>query len=135
MTTKTTLHVRVEPEEDFDNRIRKKLAAANASRTDALDGEPVLSVPDVATLETILGEKNLELIRTIAQEEPGSIRELSRLVERDIKNVSQAVNRLSAIGVVELVADGRAKKPRVHYDELEITYRLRDSDGQQTVTA
>lgn len=120
------LHVRVEPEADFDARVAGKLQAVDDGRFGDLDGETVLSVPDEETLESVFSGKNLELVRTIAREEPGSLRELARIAGRDIKNVSRAANRLAEVGVVDLVTDGRAKRPRVPYDELEITYRLCD---------
>lgn len=123
----TTLHVRVEPAEGFDERVAEKLQSVESGDVGELDGEPVLSVPDERTLATVFDGKNLELVGTIATEQPGSIRELARLVDRDVKNVSGAANRLAEIGVVDLVPDGRAKRPVVPYDELEITYRLREA--------
>ena len=76
----------------------------------------------------MLSAKNLELVRTIATEEPESVRELARLVDRDIKNVSAALNRLKAIGLVELEASGRAKKPRVWYDHVELDIQVTPDD-------
>ena len=72
----------------------------------------------------MLRAKNIELIRTTAPEEPESVRELARLFDCDIKNVSTALNRLEEIGLVELEDGGRAKRPTVWYDHVEIVIRL-----------
>lgn len=130
-----TLHVRIESQVAFDDRIAAKLRSVEAGQLAELDGESVLSLPDADAVETVFGGKNLELVRTIAVAEPESIRELARHVDRDIKNVSRAVNRLAEIGVVDLAADGRAKRPRVPYDEIELTYRLRDPDADAELPA
>ena len=58
-----------------------------------LADEHVLSLPDEQALERVLNTKNLELLRTIADKEPASVRELARLVDRDVSNVSAALNR------------------------------------------
>jgi predicted transcriptional regulator len=121
----TTLHVRVEPHEAVEDRVAAKLRAIDEGQRAELDGDPVLSVPDEETLEAILSSKNLELIKTTATAEPKSLRALARLVERDIKNVSEAMGRLAELGLVDLETEGRAKRPRVPYDELEVTYPLR----------
>lgn len=131
----TTLHVRVESSDAFDDRVAEKLGAIDDGRIANLDGEPVLSIPDEGTLESVLSEKNLELLKTTVNAEPGSIRELARLVERDIKNVSRAVDHLSEIGLVQIESAGRAKRPRVPYDELEVTYPLRESESDSEVVA
>lgn len=131
----TTLHVRVESKADFDERVLEKLRMIDAGEIENLDGEPVLSVPNEETLGTVLHDKNLELIRTTANEEPKSLRELARLVDRDIKNVSRAVNRLAEIGLIELESAGRAKQPRVPYDELEVTYPISDTGENDELTA
>ncbi|WP_247730687.1 hypothetical protein [Halovivax limisalsi] len=68
--------------------------------------------------------KHLELVRTIATEELESVREFARLVDRDGKPVSTALNRLEAIGLVELESDGRSKKPTVWYDRVDIDIRV-----------
>lgn len=126
----TTLHVRVESSDAFDDRVVEKLAAIDDGRLADLDGEPVLTIPDEETLERVLSEKNLELLRTTVNAEPDSIRELARLVDRDIKNVSRAVDRLTEVGLVRIESAGQAKRPRVPYDELEVTYPLRESESE-----
>ena len=130
----TTLHVSVESQEAASDRIAEKMGAIDEGERAMLDGEPVVSLPDEATLEAVLSSANLELLQTTAQAEPESLRALARLVGRDIKNVSEAMRRLEAVGLVDLESAGRAKRPRVPYDELEVTYSLRgDEDAEVSV--
>lgn len=125
----TTLHIRIETIQDFDDRVSEKLRKIDEGQIADLEGEPVLSLQDESALASILSGHNLELLRTTARNEPSSMRELARLVGRDIKNVSQAVNELAELGLIDLETEGRSKRPRVPYDELEVTYPLREGES------
>ncbi len=117
MTT-NTLHITVESTAEFFEAALEDVRRLEAD--EEVDDEYVLSLPDEEALERVLSAKNLELVRTIATAEPESVRELARLVDRDIKNVSTALNRLAELGLVELEDVGRAKKPTVWYEHVEI---------------
>ena len=56
-------------------------------------------------------KKRLELIKTIMNEEPNSIRELSIQVERNIKNVFEDLKMLSNINIIDFEKIGKCKKP------------------------
>jgi len=132
MTT-NTLHITVEPTAAF---FEAALEDVRQIETDEdVDDEYVLSLPDEEALERVLSAKNLELVRSIATEEPESVRDLARLVDRDIKNVSTALNRLEAIGLVELEDSGRAKQPRVWYDHVEIDIQVTPDDADDSDAA
>lgn len=77
----------------------------------------------------------LDLLRTIARDEPQSIRDTARLVDRDIKQVSENLERLAAYDIIEFVDDGRAKRPVVPYDEIDIQLPLRSSISQDAAPA
>lgn len=121
MTT-NTLHITVEPTTEFFEAALEDVRRLEADED--LDDEYVLSLPDEEALERVLSAKNLELVRTIASQEPESVRELARLVDRDIKNVSTALNRLEELGLVGLEDEGHAKKPTVWYDHVEIDIQV-----------
>ncbi|WP_115862829.1 HVO_A0114 family putative DNA-binding protein [Halorussus litoreus] len=124
-TEPTTLTIRVESAESF---FEDALDDLERLESDDVEESHVLSLPDEDALDRVLNPKNLELLRTTLNREPASVRELARFVERDVKNVSTAVNELAELGVVELEAEGRAKRPVVWYDEIEVRYSLRDRD-------
>ncbi|EMA07939.1 MULTISPECIES: HVO_A0114 family putative DNA-binding protein [Haloferax] len=120
--TENTLTVRVESNDEFFDRALE--AAAKADAGELTDDHTGVSLPDEAALARVLSEKNLELIRTTAREEPKSLRELARLVDRDIKNVSNAINDLAELGLVEFEQDGRSKRPVVWYSDIHVEYDL-----------
>lgn len=78
-----------------------------------------LTLP-VERLPEVINADNIELIRTIAREEPESILELARLVDRDVRQLHDAVTELETLGLIELDEDGRAKKPTVWYDIISV---------------
>ncbi|GAA0297640.1 MarR family transcriptional regulator [Halarchaeum salinum] len=122
-----TLHITVESTSDFFDAA---LADVRQLEADAdLDDEYVLSLPDEQALERVLNAKNLTLLRTIADEQPESIREIARQVDRDVKNVSTALAELEELGLVRFEQDGRAKQPVVWYDHLEIDVSLSTLSG------
>lgn len=73
-----------------------------------------------------------EFIRAIATVEPESLRELSRFLDRDVKNVLMAVNRLEELGLVDLEETGRAKKPTVWYDRIEIDVQVGPTNDDES---
>ncbi|MFC7081037.1 MarR family transcriptional regulator [Halorussus caseinilyticus] len=129
-TDPTTLTIRVQSAESF---FEDALADLERLEPDEeVEERHVLSLPDEEALDRVLNPKNLALLRTTLNQDPASVRELARLVGRDVKNVSTAINELAELGVVELVRDGRAKRPVVWYDEIEVRYALRDPDSDST---
>lgn len=128
-----TLHVTVESTSEFFEEAREDLNRLDSGAD--LDDRYVLSLPDEQALERVLNAKNLQLLRTIANERPESIRELARLVDRDVKNVSTALSRLEAVGLVRFDHDDRAKRPIVWYDGIDIDIRLTDRTPEDAGTA
>ncbi|RDZ39550.1 hypothetical protein C5B91_19485 [Haloferax sp. Atlit-10N] len=120
--TENTLTVRVESSDEFFDRALE--AAAKVDAGELTDGHTGVSLQDETTLARVLSEKNLDLIRAIAREEPQSLRELARLVDRDIKNVSKAINDLAQLGLVEFKQDGQSKRPVVWYSKIHVEYDL-----------
>jgi len=76
-----------------------------------------------------LDPRAIDPLRTIARDEPESMREAARLVERDIKDVSSNLERLAEYGIVEFVEEGRSKRPVVPFDDIEVRLPLRGDDG------
>lgn len=72
-------------------------------------------------LGEVFNERTYRLLRVIRDDEPESIRETARLVDRDVKNVHQELSRLEALGVIRFVEDGQAKRPVFPYDDLVIS--------------
>jgi len=120
-----TLHIQIETADEFFEQVKNDAAAVDEDSD--VDDVDVLSVPDLATLSRVLSKTNLELIQAIADHEPDSMRAAARLVERDIKNVSEDLNFLAELDIVEIETVGRAKRPVVSYDDIEVDIPVRDS--------
>ena len=86
-----------------------------------------LSFETTDQLAQVFTPRAIDLLPAIAQNEPASIREAARLVDRDIKQVAKNLERLEEYGVVEFVHEGRAKRPLVPYDEIDIRLSLRET--------
>ena len=116
------MHVRFR--EGDTERVEQTLDALDRGETPDPYFERVYNDPD--ELHRITRPKNLELLRIIAREEPASIRETARFVERDVRQVHQNLEELEALGLVEFEETARAKRPMVWYDELNVELPLAD---------
>lgn len=85
---------------------------------------------DSDQLHQVTRPKNLELLRTIAREEPAGIRETARLVGRDVRQVHRNLTELEALGLIDFETEGQSKRPRVWYDTIEVDLPLLESDGE-----
>ena len=124
-----TLKVTVGERDRLDQRTRRRIKAAQEG--EALDdSQPVLNFGSYAELSRLLSQKNLELLDAVFEHEPESIREAAELVNRDYKQVHRNLSELEDIGVIEFEGggSGRAKKPILAYDGLEIDIPFADSD-------
>lgn len=119
-----TLHVRIDSKSDRSD-LEDTLTALDAGNHEDVDPKPsTLSVEDLETFGRIFRPTNLELLEAIADHEPESIRELARLVDRHPPEVTQNVTELADYGLVELEENGRAKRPTIWYDEIDVDIPL-----------
>ncbi|QPV64289.1 transcriptional regulator [Halosimplex litoreum] len=131
-----TLKVTVGERDRLDQRTRQRIAAAqDGEHLD--DAQPVLNFGSYAELSRLLSRTNLELLETIFEHGPESIREAAELVDRDYKQVHRNLSELEDIGVVEFEGggSGRAKKPVLAYDGLEIDIPFARSDDSTGTAA
>ena len=117
----STLKVTVGERDRLDQRTRSRIRAAQEGE-DLDDAQPVLNFGSYAELSRLLSPKNLELLETIFEHDPESIRETAELVGRDYKQVHRNLSELEDIGVIEFEGggSGQARKPKLAYDGLEI---------------
>ena len=111
-----------------------RAAFARVRRGDLTPQEPGLYFETVENLRRILTEKRFDLLLAITHHHPGSVRALADQVGRDYKNVSEDVDLLRQLGLVELEdREGRGgpKAPIVPYDEIHVTIMLRPEGEAQ----
>ena len=124
--TERVLHIRFK--RSNTDRIEDTLRAIDAGE----DPEPYFECTfhESDQLHQVTRPKNLELLRTIAREEPSGIRETARLVDRDVRQVHRNLRELESLGLLEFEAVGQSKRPTVWYDTIEVELPLLDSSGE-----
>ena len=115
-----TLHIRFRESSDRD--VGDVLDAIDRGERVEPYFEVVYHDPD--DVHRVTRPQNLELLRTIVQHEPASIRETARLVDRDVSQVHRNLQELADLHLIDIVADGQAKRPRVWYDAIDIDLPL-----------
>jgi len=125
-----TLKVTVGERDRLDRQTQSRIEAAQEGA--ALDdAQPVLNFESYTELGRLLSPKNLELLEILSEHEPASIREAAELVDRDYKQVHRNLSELADIGIIEFEGGrpGKAKKPVLSYDGLEIDIPFPRADG------
>ncbi len=72
-------------------------------------------------MRKVLTEERLRILKTVRKEHPSSIYKLAKILKRDIKNVSNDVNYLKNMDLIELkkTNEGRIKSiPLVDYEKI-----------------
>ena len=107
----------------------KPVAGRTTSELTSEGDTELLVFPDVEELYRTFTPNTLELIDEIRREEPTSINETARLVDRDIKNVHTELQRLADLGILSFVEEGRSKRPVIEYNELHICIQSVESSS------
>jgi predicted transcriptional regulator len=132
LRTESTLVVTVKSSSEFRDDITDGIKALE--QTDTVDSTPTLSFTSYDDLMETLTPRVLDLIEAIRREEPASINETARVVDRDVKNVHEELSRLAQLGIIFFEENGQRKRPIVWFDELVITLPF-DPETGDTVTA
>ncbi len=90
------------------------------------EGKPVKKEKGVyfTTVEAFrkaITPRRLALLKAIKTEKPSSVRQLSKIAGRDVKNVSTDIKFLDQVGLVDIKRNDKAKKeitPSVSYDKI-----------------
>ena len=93
-----------------------------AERWEAGESVPhVKNFSDPTRLRKLLTVRRVELIRSIMDSQPESIKQLADRLERGTRQVHDDVHLLEEFGIVHLEdGEGRARKPTIPYDRIEI---------------
>ncbi|MCG1004942.1 MULTISPECIES: hypothetical protein [Halobacterium] len=132
LRAESTLVVTVKSSSEFHDDVSVEIEALDQG--DAVDSTPTLSFTSYDDLMETLTPRVLDLIKAIRQEEPDSINEAARVVDRDVKNVYEELSRLAQLGIIFFEEDGQSKRPVVWFDELVINLPF-DSEAGDTATA
>ena len=88
---------------------------------------------DPTRLRKLLTARRVELIRSIMDSQPESIKHLADRLERGMRQVHDDVHLLEEFGIVHLEdGEGRARKPTIPYDRIEIDVGIEASPADET---
>jgi predicted transcriptional regulator len=82
---------------------------------------------NVREMGKVLTPKRLELLKIVRDQHPESIRAVAELTGRNVKNVSEDLELLASLGLVEMETrngSGKKKAPRVSYETLTVEVHL-----------
>jgi len=127
LRTEATLVVTVRSSSEFHEDVTEGIEALK--RGESVDSTPTLSFTNYDDLMDTLTPRVLDLIEAIRREEPSSINEAARVVERDVKNVYEELTHLAQLGVIFFEEDGQSKAPIVWFDELVINLPFDPKSG------
>ncbi|MFP9191255.1 hypothetical protein ACLI4Q_06280 [Natrialbaceae archaeon A-CW1-1] len=132
LRAESTLVVTVKSSKEFHDDVTDGIEALK--RGDTMDSTPTLSFTSYDDLLQTLTPRVLDLLEAIRREEPSSINETARVVDRDVKNVHEELSRLAQLGIIFFEEDGQSKRPVVWFDELVINLPF-DPKAGDTATA
>lgn len=118
----TTLEIRIGERDRTRRETLERIEAAQQG--ESVEERHVLNIERERDVTRVLSEVNLELIRTIAEHEPASMRETAEFVDRDFKEVHGNLTELETLGLIEFEQEGRAKRPIVPYDDIQLDIDL-----------
>ena len=78
---------------------------------------------NLAAFRRALTEKRLEVLHVVKREKPSSVYALAKLLKRDVKNVTQDLEYLKQIGLVEIRRTKEKQErniPEVKYDKIDL---------------
>jgi predicted transcriptional regulator len=133
LRAESTLVVTVKSSSEFHDDVTDGIEALE--RGDAVDSPPTLSFTSYDDLIETLTPRVLDLLEAIRREEPASINETARVVDRDVKNVHEELSRLAQLGIIFFEEDGQSKRPVDWFDELLINLPLDPEAGDTAAAA
>jgi predicted transcriptional regulator len=131
LRAESTLVVTVKSSSEYHDDVTDEIE--RLERGDAMDSTPTLSFTSYDDLMETLTPRVLDLIEAIRREEPASINETARVVDRDVKNVHEELSRLAQLCIIFFEEDGQSKRPVVWFDELVINLPF-DPEAGDTAT-
>lgn len=103
------------------DKMRARAVAIARGHYKPKPGEPRIWFPSMKSVAETLSDKNMALIKLIAEQKPASIAELSKKTGRAPSNLSRTLNRLASYGFVKLEKQpGNVVKPVARAVEYNI---------------
>jgi predicted transcriptional regulator len=118
-----TLTIQIKPTSEALEDFRETFKAVEAGRQ--VGRREGVYFTSIEAARNLLTRKRLALLRAIRAKRPGSIYELAKAVDRDLKNVQDDLRVLGRYGLVRLISDRgtgrrRVKVPRSVFSEIAL---------------
>lgn len=120
---KKILKVGIMPLDDYKKRT---LAIARGAYTPKR-GEPKVWFESLQSLAQVLSSENQQLLKTIEERKPASLKELEEATGRKRSNLSRTLKTMSRYGIVELVKKNRTIRPVVRATDFKVEFGLNTS--------
>ena len=82
--------------------------------------EPKVFFNSMRSLSEVLSDKNCQLLKIIAENQPETLAELAKLSGRQPSNISRTLKTLESYGIVEMKKTNRSKCPIVKALDFDI---------------
>lgn len=89
----------------------------------------VINFQNPSDLRALLTDRRVELLQSVMTDRPESIRALADRLDRDVKTVHDDLSVLAEYDVVHFEQDGRAKRPVVPYETIEVRLAIEPPDA------
>jgi len=87
-------------------------------------GEPKIWFESLQALAQVLSNENQQLLRTIIDQKPQSIKELEIITGRRSSNLSRTLKTMEHFGIVELSKQKKAVIPKVNVTDFKVEFGL-----------
>jgi len=126
-TDRRTLTVKIGPVGELFDQLANQVRSLDGGEAPARTYEIILQRED--DLDRLLIPNNVELFRPVARDHPVSSRETARPVDRDVRQVHDNLTERARLNLVQFETDGRAKRPVVWYDEIDVELPIALTEG------
>ncbi len=118
-----TLTIRIKPADAALEEFRKTFKDVEARRR--IDRREGVYFTSIEAARNLLTPNRLALLRAVRSGRPGSIYELAKMVDRDLKNVQDDLRILETYGLIRMADATRSGKRRVRvpkslFDQIEL---------------
>lgn len=87
-------------------------------------GEPKIWFESLQAMAQVLSNENQQLLRTIIDQKPQSIKELESITGRKSSNLSRTLKTMERYGIVELSKYKKAVIPKVNVTDFKVEFGL-----------
>lgn len=118
--------IKIQSMDKYFNEFRDAWEKASKGKKADTEFDLSLNFSDISQLNKVFSAQRLRIIEAIKRKRPNSIRELSKILDREQSNVQRDVQELANLGVIQLKRirqKGQKReslRPEYHWDVFEI---------------